>query len=124
MKLGKVIKNAGFRQRNVLGRSVLEKDLLEIRWARGARGVVRNLTKNFFAVMSFQWWRAVLFCAAAAIGNVLPFLGVFLAHGGARIPYAIALAAIFFLYIAMSVYPDLRPSYFLLHPMGTAFFTS
>src|SRR5712692_8823511 len=40
MKLGKVIKNAGFRQRNVLGRSVLEKDLLEIRWAMGARGVV------------------------------------------------------------------------------------
>jgi glycosyltransferase involved in cell wall biosynthesis len=67
LKLGKVIKNAGFRQRNVIG-----GDLLEIRWARGARGVVRNLTKNFFAVMSYQWWRAVLFCAAAAIGNLMP----------------------------------------------------
>jgi glycosyltransferase involved in cell wall biosynthesis len=127
MKLGKVIKNAGFRQRNVLGRDVLgrdllRKDLLEIRWAMGARGVVRNLTKNFFAVMSFQWWRAVLFCAAAAIGNVLPFLGVFLAHGAARIPYAIALACIFFLYVGMSVYSDVRPRYFLLHPLGTVFF--
>ena len=117
MKLGKVIKNAGFRQRNVLG-----NDLLEIRWAMGARGVVRNLTKNFFAVMSFQWWRAVLFCAAAAIGNVLPFLGVFLAPGAARAPYAIALACIFFLYVGMSVYSDVRPWYFLLHPLGTAFF--
>jgi glycosyltransferase involved in cell wall biosynthesis len=122
MKLGKVIKNAGFRQRNVLGRSVLAKDLLEIRWARGARGVVRNLTKNFFAVMSFQWWRAVLFCAAAAIGNVLPFLGVFLAHGAARIPYAVALACIFFLYVGMSVYSDVRPWYFFLHPLGTLLF--
>ena len=122
MKLGKVIKNAGFRQRNVLGRSVLEKDLLEIRWARGARGVVRNLTKNFFAVMSFQWWRAALFCAAAAIGNVLPFLGVFLAHGAARIPYAVALACIFVLYVGMSVYSDVRPWYFLLHPLGTLLF--
>jgi glycosyltransferase involved in cell wall biosynthesis len=122
MKLGKVIKNAGFRQRNVLGRSVLENDLLEIRWARGARGVVRNLTKNFFAVMSFQWWRALLFCGAAAIGNVLPFLGVFLAHGAARIPYAIALACIFFLYVGMSVYSDVRPWYFFLHPLGTLLF--
>ena len=47
MKLGKVMKNGGFRQRVVFG-----DDLIEIRWARGARGVVRNLTKNFFAVMS------------------------------------------------------------------------
>ena len=117
MKLGKVIKNAGFRQRNVLG-----NDLLEIRWAMGARGVVRNLTKNFFAVMSFQWWRAVLFCAAAAIGNVLPFLGVFLAHGWTRALYAIALACIFFLYVGMSVYSDVRPWYFLLHPLGTLLF--
>jgi glycosyltransferase involved in cell wall biosynthesis len=117
MKLGKVVKNAGFRQRNVLG-----NDLLEIRWAMGARGVVRNLTKNFFAVMSFQWWRAVLFCAAAAIGNALPFLGVFLAHGGARVPYAIALACIFFLYVGMSIYSDVRPWYFFLHPLGTLLF--
>ena len=117
MKLGKVIKNGGFRQRNVLG-----NDLLEIRWAMGARGVVRNLTKNFFAVMSFQWWRAIGFCLAAAIANVLPFLGVFLAHGPARIPYAVALACIFFLYVGMSVYSDVRPWYFFLHPLGTLLF--
>lgn len=122
MKLGKVIKNAGFRQRNVLGGNVLGKDLLEIRWAMGARGVVRNLTKNFFAVMSFQWWRALGFCVAAAIVNVLPFAGVLLAHGAARIPYAIALACIFILYAGMSVYSDVRPWYFFLHPIGTLLF--
>ena len=54
MKLGKVVKNAGFAQRNVFG-----ADLISIRWAHGARGVVENLTKNFFAVLSFQWWRVV-----------------------------------------------------------------
>ena len=117
MKLGKVIKNAGFRQRCVIG-----SHLLEILWAMGARGVVRNLTKNFFAVMSFQWWRAAAFCVAAAIGNVLPFAGVFLAHGAARIPYAVALACIFILYAGMSVYSDVRPWYFFLHPIGTLLF--
>ncbi|MGH9565557.1 MAG: glycosyltransferase, partial [Candidatus Angelobacter sp.] len=54
MKLGKVVKKAGYAQRNVFG-----ADLISIRWAKGAMGVVRNLTKNFFAIMSFQWWRAV-----------------------------------------------------------------
>ncbi len=33
MKLGKVVKNAGFAQRNVFG-----GDLISIRWARGAMG--------------------------------------------------------------------------------------
>jgi hypothetical protein len=117
MKLGKVIKNAGFRQRNVLG-----NDLLEIRWAMGARGVVRNLTKNFFAVMSYQWWRALGFCVAAAILNLMPFAGILLASGWARMPYAVAIASILFLYMGMSVISDVRPWYFLLHPVGTMFF--
>ena len=54
MKLGKVVKNAGYAQRNVFG-----DDLISIRWAKGAFGVVDNLTKNFFAIMSFQWPRAL-----------------------------------------------------------------
>jgi glycosyltransferase involved in cell wall biosynthesis len=117
MKLGKVIKNAGFRQRNVLG-----GDLLELHWAHGARGVVRNLTKNFFAVMSFQSWRAIGFCVAAAFLNIVPFAGVFLADGWARIPYASALACLFFLYFGMSLFSDVRPWYVLLHPFGTLLF--
>jgi len=111
---GKVIKNAGFRQRCVIG-----GDLVEIRWATGARGVVHNLTKNFFAVMSFQWWRAIGFCILAAIANILPFAGVLAAHGAARIPYAIALACIFFLYAGMSVSSGVGPWYFVLHPLAT-----
>ncbi len=61
MKLGKVVKKAGFAQRNVFG-----GDLISIRWAHGAMGVVNNLTKNFFAVLSFQWWRTIL--SAIALG--------------------------------------------------------
>ena len=117
MKLGKVIKNAGFRQRNVLGGA-----LLELHWAQGALGVVRNLTKNFFAVMSFQSWRAIGFCVAAAFLNIMPFAGVFSAHGWARIPYAVALACLSFLYSGMSLFSDVRPWYVLLHPFGTLLF--
>jgi hypothetical protein len=52
----------------------------------------------------------------------VPFAGVFLAHGWERIPYAVALACLFFLYFGMSLFSDVRPWYVLLHPLGTLLF--
>jgi cellulose synthase/poly-beta-1,6-N-acetylglucosamine synthase-like glycosyltransferase len=117
MKLGKVVKRAGFAQRNVFG-----GDLISIRWAHGAMGVVNNLTKNFFAVLSFQWWRTVLSAITLAFLNFGPFLGVWLAHGWARVPYAAALGAMFLIYLGMSFRSAVPPYYFLLHPVSTAMF--
>ncbi len=117
MKLGKVVKEAGFAQRNVFGR-----DLISLRWARGARGVVENLTKNFFAVLSFQWWRTIISAFGLAFLNLGPFLGVFLAHGWQRLPYAIALFCMFSIYVGMSWRSRVPAYYFLLHPVSTALF--
>jgi glycosyltransferase involved in cell wall biosynthesis len=117
MKLGKVIKNAGFRQRVAFG-----DDLIAVRWARGARGVVNNLTKNFFAVMSFQTWRALLACAGMAILNLMPFLAVLIAPGWSRIPYGVALASMFFLYAGIWRQGEIHPWYFFLHPVSTTLF--
>jgi glycosyltransferase involved in cell wall biosynthesis len=117
MKLGKVIKRAGFAQRNVFG-----GELISIRWAQGAMGIVDNLTKNFFAVLSFQAWRTVLSAVGLAFLNFGPFLGVFLAHGWARLPYAVALASLFSIYIGMSRRSAVPSYYFLLHPVSTALF--
>jgi glycosyltransferase involved in cell wall biosynthesis len=117
MKLGKVVKNSGFAQRNVFGR-----DLISIRWARGAMGVVDNLTKNFFAVLSFQWWRTLLSAFGLAFLNLMPFVGIWLAHGWQRLPYAIALASLFSIYIGLSRRSRIPVYYFLLHPVGSALF--
>jgi glycosyltransferase involved in cell wall biosynthesis len=117
MKLGKVVKNAGFAQRNVFG-----ADLISIRWARGARGVVNNLTKNFFAVLSFQWWRTVISAFGLAFLNLMPFLGIWLAHGWERLPYAVALGSMFSIYVGMSWRSGVPAYYFLLHPVSTALF--
>ncbi|PYX24125.1 MAG: family 2 glycosyl transferase [Acidobacteria bacterium] len=97
MKLGKVLKNARFRQRNVFG-----DDLISVRWAKGAMGVVDNLTKNFFAVLSFQWWRTVASVFGLFFLNLGPFLGIWLAHGWARVPYVVALGSMFLIYLGMS----------------------
>ncbi len=117
MKLGKIVKNAGYRQRNVYG-----ADLISLRWVTGAMGMVNNLTKNFFAIMSFEWWRALLSAFALAFLNLMPFLGIWLARGWERLPYAVALASIFAIYVGMSWESDIPAYYFVLHPMGTALF--
>jgi hypothetical protein len=117
MKFGKVVKNAGFRQRVVLG-----DNLIEIRWARGARGVVNNLTKNFFAVMSFQAWRALGGCIAVAILNLGPFVGVLFAPGWTRFGYGVSLASMFGLYAGIWRRDEIPPWYFILHPISTVLF--
>jgi len=93
MKLGKVIKNAGFAQRNIFG-----EDLISLYWAKGIFGVVNNLTKNFFALLSFQWPRTVASIIGVGFLNLGPFLGVWLAHGWARLPYAVAFVSLFLVY--------------------------
>jgi glycosyltransferase involved in cell wall biosynthesis len=117
MKLGKVVKNAGFAQRNVFG-----SDLISIRWARGAMGVVNNLTKNFFAILSFQWWRTLIAAFGLAFLNLMPFLGIVFAHGWERLPYAIALGSMFLIYLGMSWRSKVPAYYFALHPVSTALF--
>jgi glycosyltransferase involved in cell wall biosynthesis len=118
MKLGKIVKNAGFAQRNVFG-----GDLISIRWGQGARGIVDNLTKNFFAVLSFQTWRTVLSAFGLVFVNVGPFLGLCFARGWARVPFAIALASLFLIYIGISRRSSVPAYYFFLHPVSSLLFT-
>jgi|HubBroStandDraft_6_1064221.scaffolds.fasta_scaffold02215_7 cellulose synthase/poly-beta-1,6-N-acetylglucosamine synthase-like glycosyltransferase len=117
MKLGKIVKTSGYAQRNVYG-----ADLISLRWVTGAMGMVNNLTKNSFAIMSFQWWRALLSAFALAFLNLMPFLGICLAPAWARLPYGVALASIFGIYVGMSWESDIPAYYFVLHPLGTALF--
>ena len=117
MKLGKLVKNASYAQRNVFG-----GDLISIRWAKGAMGVVRNLTKNFFAIMSFQWPRALATCFVLAFLNLMPFIAIGWAHGWERIPYAVALLTMLLIYVGMSRMSPVPPYYFVLHPVSTTLF--
>jgi glycosyltransferase involved in cell wall biosynthesis len=117
MKLGKVLKNARFVQRNVFG-----EDLISIRWAKGALGVVDNLTKNFFAILSFQWWRTIASVFGLFFLNLWPFLGIWMAHGWARVPYAVALGSMFLIYVGMSLKSSIPAYYFIFHPISTLLF--
>jgi glycosyltransferase involved in cell wall biosynthesis len=114
MKLGKLVKENGFTQRCALG-----PGLIRIRWIVGAFGFVRNVTKNFFAFVEFQWWRALLIILAMIFFFLLPYAGAVLAPGWSKAGFLLALAAIFCFYVAMSFHAPISPLYVFTHPVGT-----
>jgi glycosyltransferase involved in cell wall biosynthesis len=117
MKLGKLIKESGFRQCFAVA-----GDMVSVRWGKGALGIVRNLTKNLFSLLQFRWPRTVGACVALLFLNLMPYVGVWLAPGWTRLGYAVALTALFFIYIASSRSGDVSPLYFFLHPIAALLF--
>ena len=117
MKLGKLVKNAGYRQRVVFG-----EDLISLRWVKGVMGMAENLTKNMFAVVSFQPRRMLATVFTLVFLNLLPFLGVWFAHGWARAGYVLALVSIAGLYVGMSRMSDVPAYYCFLHPVSSVMF--
>ncbi len=114
MRMGKIIKDGGFAQRNVFGR-----DLLLLPWGAGAMAISGNLTKNFFALMQFSVWRALGMNFLILLFNITPFLGVWFAHGWAKSGFVLSLVSILCMYIGMSVYSPIYPFYFVFHPIST-----
>lgn len=117
IKLGKAIKDHGFTQRCVFGR-----DLVRVRWATGAFGVVNNLTKNFFSLLRFNWLLTLAVVCVLTIFNLGIPIGLVLAPGMAKIGFALAYVAIAALYIRTSRWAPIRSIYFVFYPMSAALF--
>jgi glycosyltransferase involved in cell wall biosynthesis len=118
MKLGELIKQHRYAQRTASG-----PGLVRVRWARGAMGVVDNLTKNVFAVMLFRWYRALGAAFLLALLNLGPFVGLLFAPGWTRIGYAVATAVIALMYVGMWLHArEIWPVVFFLHPVSTVLY--
>ncbi len=115
MKLGKVVKKNRFTQRCAIG-----PGLIRIRWIVGAFGLVRNVTKNFFALAEFQWWRALGMVLAMTAFFLLPYVGAAFAPGWSKLGFLLALACIFCFYVAMFFHANISPLYVLTHPLASA----
>jgi glycosyltransferase involved in cell wall biosynthesis len=69
LSLGRRVKAQGFAQRVALG-----LDLVTVRWAKGAFGVVENLTKNLFALFHFRPELVLFFAGGFGVFALLPIL--------------------------------------------------
>jgi cellulose synthase/poly-beta-1,6-N-acetylglucosamine synthase-like glycosyltransferase len=119
LKLGEAVKRAGLRQDMVFG-----PNMICLRWAVGAAGVIRNLEKNLFAYLRFRLSRVMVACLGVFFLCVWPFLGLMLAPGWTKIGFAFAVAMIAVAYYEVSRYIKVPPLLFLLCPISAVLFMS
>ncbi len=115
LRLGYQIKLRGFRQRLVLGRS-----LLQVHWAPGALGLLHNLTKNIFATFRFRSSHLLAACIGIGLLCFAPLAALF-APWPLRAAGILALAMVVGCYDLSSRYFNrIRPAYALTFPIGAA----
>jgi hypothetical protein len=117
MDLGRLVKKCRYHQRCAFG-----SNLARIHWAQGAMGVVRNVTKNFFAYMQFNPWIAIATACALLLLNVWPFIAVFFSADWTTVGYVVALVSIFAIYAGMAPRSGIGPWYFFTHPIAASLF--
>jgi glycosyltransferase involved in cell wall biosynthesis len=120
MRLGRLLKRAGFRQGVAYGTGSVS-----VEWHRTFRGAVRGLEKSMFPGIDYRLSAALLASLALFLTNVLPFAGVFLA----RRPLArllsgvnVALVLAMYAYGARRSRSGISPLYASLHPFGVSAF--
>ncbi len=109
--LGRRMKAAGLRQRVAFG-----PDLVLVHWAKGARGIVRGLTKNLFAAVNFRPLLMLGVCGAMLVWFLAPLAG--LAWWPTILPALIALCCIGACYRIMSERSRIDARYGWLYPAG------
>jgi glycosyltransferase involved in cell wall biosynthesis len=114
MRLAEKVKEAGLPSRVAFG-----ENMVTVRWAVGAGGVVGNLTKNFFAHLRYNLGFALLALLGMLWLHLGPWLGTALATGWARAGYAVALGSLIAVYAGMSGRSRVGVGYVLLHPVAS-----
>jgi cellulose synthase/poly-beta-1,6-N-acetylglucosamine synthase-like glycosyltransferase len=113
MRLGFLVKRNGFAQRVAFGR-----DLVRIRWADSAAGMLRNLTKNLFAVFRFRPLNLVLASLALLLLCIVPFV-TFVMPGITRWAGILPLLFLLLINTYYRRYTGTSPLYFFLLPVAS-----
>lgn len=117
MKLGQRVKLHGLRQRVAYGRG-----LVEVRWAKGARGVIQGLIKNAFAVADFRTGTLLLQIAGMICILLGPYAGILFAPGLTRLAFLPTIAIIWVMYAGLTRESGISPLYCMTHPVSSALF--
>lgn len=97
MRLGKALKEAGFRQDVAYG-----TDQVEVEWYGSLGEAVRGLEKNAFAGMGYSAPAVLAACAAILLFTVWPWIALFIVDGTARMLYGASVVIMVFLYVSSS----------------------
>ena len=111
LTLGRRMKAAGMRQRIAFA-----PGLVLVHWAKGARGLLRGMTKNLFSAFGFRPLMLLAGCTWIGVFCLLPIAG--LAWWRTLIPALLVLCCIGALYRAMSEASLIDARYGWLYPLG------
>lgn len=113
MKLGKLIKQSGFRSGVGIG-----QDSVIVRWHAGLGNLVRGVTKNFFAGAGYNLGIVGLAIAGLLLTSVAPFLALLFGHGWIRVFAAVAAVIAVCFHAAVAVTMRVSWLYALTHLIG------
>lgn len=111
LTLGRRVRAAGMRQRLAIA-----PGLVLVHWATGMRGLVRGMTKNFWAAVGFRLWTAAGFCGLIGVMFLLPLAG--LGWWRTALPSVIMLACIAVYYREISEVTGVEARWGWLYPLG------
>lgn len=115
MKLGKLVKQRGFRSGIAFG-----EEFVQVRWQEGIGNVIRGLTKNLFAAFGFRIWQALGAVLGIFLISILPFLALFFTQGWTRVVAGASVAIGMSLQARLLRENSISPLYGLTHPLGAA----
>ena len=118
MKLGKLVKQAGFRS----GVAVAQ-DAVSVEWHLGLENLIRGLEKNFFAAAGFNVGIVTLHIVSMLLFNVAPFLGLAFGGGWVRVLAGIAVVVALAFHVGGDVVMRVSPLYCLTLPLGAVLFS-
>ncbi|HSC77683.1 MAG TPA: glycosyltransferase family 2 protein [Candidatus Acidoferrales bacterium] len=117
VKLGKIIKQAGFRSG-----VALPKERVRLRWQEGLSNIIRGTTKNFFAATGFSLPVAAAQVLAILLANILPFLALLLLPGLPGLLAALTVLVLLLMHALIAHDLHISPLYAFTHPLGAAIF--
>jgi len=117
MKLGKLVKLAGFRSAIAVA-----QDAVSVEWHLGLSNLIRGLEKNFFAAARYSPVVAAGQILSLLIFNVLPFTGILFGHGWVRIFSAIAVLIALCFHAGVDIVMRVSPLYCFTLPIGAILF--
>lgn len=118
VKLGKVVKEAGFR--SGVARA---ENAVSVHWHAGIHNMVRGTEKNFFAASGFSLGRAVFHITGLLMMCVFPWAALAFTHGWARGFAAMAVVLAIGLQAGVAIEFGVSPLFALSHPLGAILFS-
>jgi glycosyltransferase involved in cell wall biosynthesis len=117
IKLGKILKKAGYRQEMVFGMG-----LLQVEWYSSLGELIDGLMKNSFAGIEYSVVLSVAGGIAALLLNVWPFIAIFVVAGIARVIYVLAVFLMFLIIADANRFYGLPRWYAFAHPLSSLLF--